>query len=268
MENKLNYIDVNRNSWNSKTEVHLNSDFYNLEDFKKGKSSLNAIELELLGEVNGKSILHLQCHFGLDSMSLSCLGAEVTGIDLSDKAIDHATSIAEELQLTTRFICSDVYNLPKHLNEKFDIVYTSYGTIGWLPDLSKWTEIISHFLKPAGKFVFVEFHPFVWMYDDDFKYVKYNYFKSDPIIETESGTYADRNSRISQQNVTWNHSLSDVLSSLIKQGLTIQSFQEYNYSPYNCFNNTYEFEAGKFRIKTFEDKIPMLYALVAANNKF
>ena len=263
MDKNTNYLDVNRKSWNNKTEVHLHSEFYNLDDFRKGKSSLNSIELDLLGDIKGKSILHLQCHFGQDSMSLSRLGADVTGVDFSDKAIAYAKSIAEELNLNTTFICSDVYHLPSHLNETYDIVYTSYGVIGWLPDLDKWAKVISHFLKPNGKLVFVEFHPFVWMYDNDFKNITYNYFKSDPIIELESGTYADRNSNIAQENITWNHSLSEVFSSLITQGLRIISFQEFDYSPYNCFSNTYEFEQGKFRIKSFKDMVPLVYALVA-----
>ena len=257
-----NYIAINRKAWNNKTDIHLNSEFYFLEDFKEGKSSLNSIEINLLGDVKQKSILHLQCHFGQDSMSLSRLGANVTGMDFSDKAIHRAKSLAHELKLNTKFICCDVYDLPKHLNETFDIVYTSYGTIGWLPDLDKWANVVSQFLKPKGKFVFVEFHPFLWMYDDNFQYVKHNYFNSGFIIEKESGTYADRNANISQQTISWNHSLSQVFTSLLKQPLYIKSFIEYDYSPYNCFFNTIEFEPGKYRIKHFEDKVPMLYSIV------
>lgn len=163
-----NYIEINKHSWNNRTETHLNSEFYNMTGFLIGETSLNEIELELLGDISGKSILHLQCHFGQDSISLSRLGANVTGIDLSYKAIENAKIIAEKTQANTTFICCDIYDLKKHLDEKFDIVFTSYGTIGWLPDLDKWASIINHFLKPNGKFVFVEFHPVVWMFDDKF----------------------------------------------------------------------------------------------------
>jgi 2-polyprenyl-3-methyl-5-hydroxy-6-metoxy-1,4-benzoquinol methylase len=114
-----------------------------------------SIELELLGNVKGLSILHLQCHFGQDSLSLARMGAHVTGIDLSDKAIKTAQELNAELHLNAEFICSDIYDLPQHLNKQFDIVFTSYGTIGWLPDLNKWAQIIHHFLKPEGKFIFV-----------------------------------------------------------------------------------------------------------------
>lgn len=111
--------------------------------------------------------------------------------------------------------------------------------------------------------VFVEFHPVVWMFDDNFEKIGYNYFNSEPIIESENGTYADKSADISQENITWNHSLSEVFTSLLNNGLEILSFNEIDYSPYNCFSNTVEFEPGKFRIKHFENKIPMVYSLVA-----
>lgn len=263
MKTEQDYIEINRQSWNNRVETHLQSDFYFLEEFIQGKSSLNDIELSLLGDLSRKSILHLQCHFGQDSISLSRLGAEVVGVDLSDKAIESAKKIAQQVATTTSFVCSDIYDLPNHLNKQFDIVFTSYGTIGWLPDLDKWAKVISHFLKPNGRFIFVEFHPVVWMFDDNFEKIGYNYFNEKAIIETETGTYADKNAPISQDCISWNHSISEVINSLIKQGLTIDSFDELDYSPYNCFNKTIEFEKGKFRIEHLDNKIPMVYALSA-----
>lgn len=263
MENKLDYIAINKQSWNNKTEVHIHSGFYNVDEFIKGKSTLNAIELELLGNITNKKILHLQCHFGQDTLSLARLGAKVTGIDLSDKAIDKAKELNNQLGLDAQFICCDIYETPHYLNEKFDIVLASYGTIGWLPNMDKWAKIIAHFLKPQGKFVFVEFHPVVWMFDYDFKEIFYNYFNIETIIENESGTYADKDANINNQSVSWNHPISEVLNALITNNLEINSFDEYDYSPYNCFNETEEFENGKFRIKHLENKIPMVYSIVA-----
>ncbi|MCC7297291.1 MAG: class I SAM-dependent methyltransferase, partial [Bacteroidia bacterium] len=153
---ELNYLETNRDSWNKRTEIHYSSAFYDLEGFIAGKSSLQDIELQLLGDIQNKSVLHLQCHFGQDTLSLARMGAEVTGVDFSDAAIKKATELAEIVQQKARFICADIYNLPAHLNEHFDIVFTSYGTIGWLPDLEKWAKIVSHFLKPGGSFVFAE----------------------------------------------------------------------------------------------------------------
>ncbi len=258
-----NYIEINRQSWNNKTDIHLKSEFYDLDGFLKGKTSLNSIELELLGDVKGKTILHLQCHFGQDTISLSRLVAEVTGVDLSDKAIERAKQIAKDAKSDANFICCDIYDLPNHLDKQFDVVFTSYGTIGWLPDLDKWAKIVSRYLKPEGKFVFVEFHPVVWMFDDDFEKIGYNYFNSGAIIESESGTYADKTAEITQEYVMWNHGLSEVINSLIENGLEINSLHEYDYSPYNCFNKTIEFEPKKYRIEHLENKIPMVYSIVA-----
>jgi 2-polyprenyl-3-methyl-5-hydroxy-6-metoxy-1,4-benzoquinol methylase len=263
MDSDKNYIEINRQSWNNRVDTHLNSEFYDLEGFLNGKTSLNDIELNLLGDVKGKTILHLQCHFGQDSISLNRLGAEVTGVDLSDKAIESARKIAQDTDSNTTFICCDIYELPNHLDEKFDIVFTSYGTIGWLPDLDKWAKIVSQFLKPNGQFVFVEFHPVVWMFDDNFEKIGYRYFNSGSIVETESGTYADKAASITQSYVMWNHGIGEVLNSLIKNGLEIKSLDEFDYSPYNCFNKTIEFESGKYRIEHLRDKIPMVYALNA-----
>lgn len=261
----INYIEINKESWNNRTETHLKSDFYNLDAFLKGKTSLNDIELNLLGDIKGKSILHLQCHFGQDSISLGRMGAKVTGIDLSDKAIAAANEIAEKTKTAATFICCNIYDLPEHLTEQFDIVFTSYGTIGWLPDLDQWAQIVSRFLKPGGKFIFVEFHPVVWMFDDNFDKIGYNYFNTGPIIEISDGTYADREAKISQKSVGWNHSISEVINNLLKNNLELTLIDEFDYSPYNCFNNTVECgtEQKKYRIKHLENKIPMIYAIAA-----
>ncbi|MCC9071084.1 class I SAM-dependent methyltransferase [Flavobacterium sp. F-65] len=258
-----NYIEVNKQSWNSRVESHLKSEFYDIEGFLKGNTSLNSIELELLGDVKGKSILHLQCHFGQDTISLARLGANVTGVDLSDKAIDSANNLAKEANVEASFICCDIYDLPNHLNKKYDIVFTSYGAIPWLPDLDRWAKLISTFLNPNGKLVFAEFHPVVWMFDDNFEKVTYNYFNSEAIIETQEGTYADRDAPIQLEYVCWNHGMSEVVNSLIKNGLELNSLNEFDYSPYDCFNNTVEFEPKKYRIKQLDNKIPMVYSILA-----
>ncbi len=258
-----NYLEINRKSWNDRVPHHLSSEFYDVQGFLNGKSSLNDIELELLGDVQGKKILHLQCHIGQDSISLSRLGAEVTGIDLSDASIDAARNLAGQCGTDTRFVVSDVYALPENLAEKFDIVFTSYGTIGWLPDLSKWAQVIAHFLKPDGIFVMADFHPFVWMYDDYFKEIAYSYFNVEPIVETVSGTYAERDAAIELDTVGWNHPTSEVLNSLIQEGLEINAFNEYNYSPYNCFRKTEKTGEGRFHIQGFGDKFPYVFAIKA-----
>jgi SAM-dependent methyltransferase len=262
-----NYLDINRNSWNNRVDAHLQSEFYDVPSFKSGKNSLNEIELKLLGDVKGKSLLHLQCHFGQDTLSLARLGAKALGVDLSDKAVAAATMLNSELGLDARFICCDVYDLPNQLNEQFDVVFTSYGTIGWLPDLDKWAYVVKNHLRKGGKFVMAEFHPVVWMFDDNFEKIAYPYLNRGVIVENETGTYADREASINQDYMMWNHGLSEVIGSLLKQGLQLESFEEFDYSPYNCFLKTVEKEPGKFFIEHLEAKIPMVYALEMTRDK-
>jgi len=264
MDPEKDYLAVNKASWNNKVRFHLESDFYGVEGFLNGASSLNDIELNLLGSIAGKRILHLQCHFGQDSISLARMGAQVTGIDLSDKAIEAANDLAAKTHTDARFICCDLYDLPNHLNETFDIVFTSYGTIGWLPDLDRWAAVVARFLNAGGQLVFAEFHPVVWMFDDDFTRIGYHYFNTGPITETYSGTYADRNAALNQEYVMWNHGLAEVFSSLLGSGLEITSFAEFDYSPYNCFRHTVEVAPKKYRIRHLDNRIPMVFALTAA----
>jgi len=257
------YFDANRESWNKRTMIHKDSAFYDLDGFRKGKSSLNKIELEQLGDVKGKSLLHLQCHFGQDTLSWQRLGADCTGVDLSDEAIRVAGELNAELGLNAKFICCNVYDLPAHLDEKFDIVFTSYGTIGWLPDLDKWASIINLYLKPGGCFYMVDFHPVLWMMDEDFKSVRYDYFNTEVIAEGISGTYTNRDAPIRSKEYSWNHPFSELLGALIRSGLTIELFNEYPYSPYNCFNHLEQGADGMWRIKGMEEKMPMLYSIRA-----
>ena len=259
----MDYIEINKKLWNNKTEFHFESDFYDVDSFLKGNDSLNPIELELLGNIEGKKILHLQCHFGMDTISLVRHGARVTGVDFSEKAIVKAKQLATMLEVDTTFVQSDIYDLKDCLDEKFDMVFTSYGVIGWLPDLERWAKMIHHFLKPGGEFLLVEFHPVIWMFSNDFKKVEFNYMDSGPIVEEEEGTYADREAAIAGQSVNWNHGLGETLNSLIKSGFVITDFKEYNYSPYNCFENTVEVADGKFQIKGLENKVPMIFSVKA-----
>ena len=146
------YFEANKNLWNQRTVIHKDSSFYNVAGFKQGQPVLTPIEVNEVGDVKGKKILHLQCHFGMDSLDWARRGADVTGVDLSDTAIEEARKLNDELGLSAKFICCNVYDLRKHCDEKFDIVFTSYGVIGWLPELNKWAEIASYYLKSGGMF--------------------------------------------------------------------------------------------------------------------
>lgn len=259
MNDKIDYLNINRESWNELVPSHLQSEFYNVNGFLAGDCTLTEIELALLGDVKGKRILHLQCHFGLDTLSLARMGAIVTGVDLSESAIKAANDLAHKSGLEARFIVSDIYALD--LKEQFDIVFTSYGVIGWLPDIDKWATVVSAHLKPNGIFVMAEFHPVLWMYDNDFTKVEYSYFNSDAILEEEDGSYVDGSERIKRKTVTWNHGLGEVINSLFKANIELLDFKEYNYSTQNCFKEMEEIEKGRFQLKKFGGKLPMVYSV-------
>ena len=255
------YIEINKTLWNAKTGHHVGSDFYRNQEFLSGMNSLNDIELPLLGDIKGKSVLHLQCHFGQDTLSLARMGAKVTGIDLSDAAIAKAKEQNDILGLEAEFICTNIYDLPNVLDRQFDIVFTSYGTICWLPDLERWADIVSRYIKPGGSFIFAEFHPVLWMFDNNFTYVQYSYFNRQAIVETESGTYADYSADINLNSVTWNHHQGEVLQNLLAKGLQLEHFSEYDYSPYACFPKVTEIAPRRYQIPGMEGKLPMVYSL-------
>lgn len=256
-------FDANRTAWNERARLHVGSKFYDVEGFVAGGNSLTDLELDLLGDVRGKRILHLQCHFGQDTLSLARMGAEVTGLDISETAIDEARKLTERCGLKADWVLRNVIDHRPELDGRFDIVFTSFGTIGWLPDLAPWAANIVRYLKPGGRFVFAEFHPAVWMFDNDFTHVAYSYFNREMIVEEEQGSYADRHAPIKLSSHTWNHGLGEVLSALLAAGLRIDRFEELDGSPHDCFSKTVKGEDGLYRIAGMEGKLPLVYALSA-----
>ncbi|GAB4294082.1 MAG: class I SAM-dependent methyltransferase [Ignavibacteriaceae bacterium] len=258
------YFEENKKSWNRRVNLHYKSDFYDVKSFLQGGSSLKFIEVEALGDVRKKSVLHLQCHFGLDSLSLARKGAIVTGIDFSDQAISTAKKLSEQSNISARFICCNLYESEHYLNEQFDIVFTSYGVLGWLDDLQEWGRLVAKFLKPGGFFFIAEFHPFLGLFDEKFEKLKYSYFySSDPGLFTSAGSYAMPDDKMVFSEYQWNHSLQDVFQVMLKNDLRIEDFREYPFSVYNCFPNLVQGKDGWWRIGGLFDKIPMMFSLKA-----
>jgi SAM-dependent methyltransferase len=262
-----NYSNFNRELWNEITPIHAKSEFYDVDGFKNGKSSmLYSIELEEMGDVTGKSLLHLQCHFGMDTLSWARRGAKVTGVDFSDRAIDLARSLSKELNIEAEFVHSNVYDLPENLKGKFDIVYTSGGVLCWLPDLKRWAEIIFHFLKPGGFFYILEGHPFSRVFDDspdgtELK-VRYSYFHTpEPAKWEPVGDYADPNAVVTHSSYEWTHDIGDIINSLISSGLRIEFLHEFPAIFFKCFPFMERGDEGLWRIKG--DKIPLIFTLKA-----
>ncbi|MEM7369335.1 MAG: class I SAM-dependent methyltransferase [Bacteroidota bacterium] len=254
---------ANEKLWDKRTNIHIGSDFYDVNGFRTGENSLRFIELEELGEVRGKSILHLQCHFGLDSLSLSRMGAKVTAVDFSETAIQQARALNKELGLTAEFLCQNIYELPGKLDRRFDIVFTSYGVLCWLPDLRRWAEIVKHFLEEGGTFYMVEFHPVVWMFGDQLQQIEYSYFNTGAIHEEAEGSYVDGAENFSQEAYYWGHSMADVVTALIEVGLSIRFLHEFPFSPYNCFGNMEKIGEQRWVGKHLQQKIPYLFSIQA-----
>ncbi len=264
MKTQNDYILGNKKYWDEVTPLHEKSAFYDVESFKKGKLTILPLEIEEIGPVAGKSFLHLQCHFGMDTMSWTRLGAKATGVDLSDKSIKTAKKLAGELNLDTRFICSDIYKLPEILHEKFNIVYTTGGVLCWLPDLTKWAKVIGHFLKPKGTFYLRDDHPFAVILNDDLK-VENNYFHIEkPLIGHPSGSYAEAKAKLTKETYEWNHSISDIINSLINAGLTIEFFHEFPHLGWARFPKLMKKDSdGRYRFKNKKINIPLMFSLKA-----
>lgn len=260
------YLNANRAYWNHLANHHFDSEFYDTNSFRQGRNTLNEIELPLLGDVNQQKGLHLQCHFGQDTLSLARMGAQMTGVDLSNVAIEKARQLNTELGLDAQFVESNVLNIDAHLSEPFDFIFTSYGTIGWLPKVDRWAQLIAQFLKPGGRFIFADFHPVVWMMDEAFGFVKYPYFNEETIYEETTTSYGGAENKEKLGSYSWNHDFGEVLGALLAAGLRIDHFSEYDYSPYDCFDRTVKTEKG-YQIKGLEGKLPMVYALATTKQR-
>jgi SAM-dependent methyltransferase len=262
--------EANRNLWNVWTPIHQRSRLYGLDRFRAGESSLQPAEVELLGDVSGKSLLHLQCHFGMDTLSWARLGARVTGVDISDEAIELARRLAAEQALPARFIRCDIYDLPAHLDEQFDIVYTSYGVKAWLSDLPAWGRIIARYLRQTGRFYILEGHPFNHVFAapkgaqgfEDLR-ITNSYFDRGPHRYETDWSYAMVPGDPPHKRTEcfeWTHTMADIINALAGAGLRIERMQEYAEHPYQQYLLPVE-DPAPFAGK--KSPLPVVFALVA-----
>jgi SAM-dependent methyltransferase len=262
------YLQANQRRWDRLTLEHKESDFYDLAGFRQGKDRLRSIELSELGDVAGKTLLHLQCHFGMDTLAWARRGATVTGMDFSPEAISLARSLSDELEILARFICTDIYDLPGVLSDKFDIVFTSYGVLHGLPDLKRWGQIIAHYLKPGGIFYIVEDHPFFRVFrakpDREFRAERSYFFSAEPQRIEAAGSYATGNDGAIDTYYVWDHSLGEVVNSLIGAGLQIEFLHEFPYAARAKFPFMEQGEDGWWRLPPPQHgTIPFLFSLQA-----
>jgi SAM-dependent methyltransferase len=257
-------LKSNRTMWNALVDSHVKSVFYDVEGFKVGKDWLRPLEIEEVGDVRGKSLLHLQCHFGQDTLSWERRGAKATGVDFSDEAIKTAKKLSRETGIKADFICADIFALPDVLDKQFDIVFTSYGVLGWLPDLNKWGEIVARYLKPGGFFYIAEFHPLFFILGekpDEELHVVESYFGQNNPIRYENGTDYASDFTHNLTSYEWQFTIGDAVTALCRAGLRIEYLHEF---PVCCFRgrpDMYQDSDGWWRLKG--DMIPLTFSIKA-----
>lgn len=256
-------LHQNRHAWDLRTRVHLETDFYDVGSFRQGASSLRRLEQEELGDVRGRSLLHLMCHFGLDTLSWARLGARVTGADFSEEAIAAARALASELAIDARFVCSDLYALPDVLDDQFDIVVTTYGVLSWLPDIDGWARVVARYLRPGGTFCLVEIHPMMSMVDevDGRLEVTASLFDGGPFESVSDQTYADGRSLPPHPIHTWQWPISTVVTALCHAGLRIERLREVPVDVRRRLPGMIRDADGGWRLPG--DPVPVLYSCVA-----
>ncbi|TYB68398.1 class I SAM-dependent methyltransferase [Nonomuraea sp. PA05] len=258
------YVRINQDNWNARVPIHLASDFYDVAGFKSGRNPLRPFELAEIGDVAGRRLAHLQCHFGLDTLSWARLGAEVTGLDFSAAAIEQARSIAAECGLPARFVTADVYDAAQALGETYDIVYTGLGALVWLPDLTRWAETVAALLNPGGFLYLAEFHPFQNMLDDDTgTRVVRDYFDREAQVWEYPYTYTGDDVLEHQTSVQFDHGIGDVVSAIAAAGLRVEFLHEHDHTLFRRFADLVE-SGGVYRRPAGAPGIPLMYSLRAS----
>ena len=272
------YVESNRAMWDAWTRINLASSLYDVEGFVAGPfRDLDPISLAGPGDVRGRSLLHLQCHFGMDTLKWARHGAIVTGADFSTEAITAARALAARMGVPATFVESDIAALPSRLDGRFDVVFTSQGVLGWLPDLERWAQVIAHFLAPGGVFYIVEAHPVAMLFNDRLKEpdlrLLYPYFHGpEPVREEHDGCYAAPDAPIKSVEHAWLHRMSDIIGALLRAGLRIESFEEYPFLSWKFFPWMEKGSDGWWHLPEHEglplgrSSLPLMFSLKATRN--
>jgi SAM-dependent methyltransferase len=262
-------IRLNRAWWDERVALHMAGEFYDVAGFLAGRSTLRPFEAAELGDVDGCRLVHLQCHFGLDTLSWAREGALVTGVDFAPNAIAAARDLARRAGLRAEFVEAGAYDAVTALDGRaFDVVYTSIGAIIWLPDITRWAGTVAALLAPGGRFYLAEFHPFSVVLGEEDLTVTDSYFDPGPFLHDEPGSYADPDAETRhRQSLTWHHGLGAVISSLAQAGLRIEFLHEHPYAlrarwPFleRRPDRTYHMPAGL-------PQVPLLYSVKATRSR-
>ncbi|MEU7892356.1 class I SAM-dependent methyltransferase [Nonomuraea sp. NPDC049152] len=261
------YLDVNRANWDERVAIHVGSEFYDVAGFKAGEQPLRAFELAEMGDVRGRRLVHLQCHFGLDTLAWARLGADVTGVDFSGKAVEAARAIAAECGIDARFVEADVYDAAPAAGDGYDIVYTGIGALVWLPDLDRWARVVAGLLKPGGFLYLAEFHPFGDVLDyEDGSRVAFDYFDRAPQVEDFPHTYTGSEVLENTTSVQFAHGIGEVVTALAGAGLRVEFLHEHDFTLFRRFGSL-EPHGPLFRFPEGRPGVPLLYSLRARRDR-
>jgi SAM-dependent methyltransferase len=258
------YLELNRRNWDERVAVHVASGFYGVERFVEGEEHLHAFESDEIGDVSGKRLVHLQCHFALDTLCLARRGAVVSGLDFSPPAIAEARALAARLGVEGRFVEANVYDAVEALGETYEIVYTGKGALNWIPDLAAWARVVAALLEPGGVLYLSEYHPLSLMLGEDSLEFEWQYFNTGAEIWDEPGDYADPDAVLEHsRTVEWAHPISEVICSIVDAGLRIEFFHEFAESSFARFSFMEQIGPRLFKMPAGMPQLPLMYSVRA-----
>jgi 2-polyprenyl-3-methyl-5-hydroxy-6-metoxy-1,4-benzoquinol methylase len=257
------WFDTNRRMWDERVPIHVRGDFYDVDAFRKGGTVLRDFEKEDVGDVRGLELVHLQCHFGLDTLSWARLGATVTGLDFSEPAIEAARELARSIDLDATFVPGNVYDAPGILERTFDVVYTGLGALNWLPDLDRWAEVVHALVRPGGMAYIAEFHPITDVFaDEDLSVVRPYFHGETPTEWNDPGTYADPSAPTRHDRTfEWTHPVSVVIQALLDQGLVLERFREHDFTLFARWPWLELTGRDTYRLPEGTPSLPLMYSI-------
>ena len=260
------WFDANRAMWDERVPIHVNSSFYDVESFREHPDRIRRFEAAEVGDVTGKDLVHLQCHFGLDTLSWATRGANVVGVDFSAPAIDAARAVAAELGIAAEFVVANVYDAADALRGRtFDVVYTGIGALNWLPDVRGWAHVVTSLLRPGGFLYLAEFHPITWIFGwGDDLVIESDYFDEQPRFDDDPGSYVDIDApTLDNACYEWVHTLGDVVSALIDAGLRIELLHEHDATLFARWPWLEHHGLDDFRFPADRPRLPLMYSVRA-----
>jgi SAM-dependent methyltransferase len=262
-----NWLAANQANWDDRAAIHVRSKFYDIDGWLRDEPGPTALERSALGDTEGLSLVHLQCHIGTDTLRWARVGATVTGVDFSPVAVRGATTLAQRAGLSerSRFVCANVYDAPDSLSgERFDVVYVSLGSLCWLPSVEGWAEVVARLLKPGGRLFVHDVHPLSNCLDDDGERFAFGYFETaEPLVFVSNETYTDGPPILRTTTYEWNHSLSDVFHALRFNGLVLDAFDELDWTVWAQFPWLVESGEGTWTVPPDRPRIPLAFTIVA-----